>query len=144
MTKVELLPRDAPCIMRNLLSRMFTAVLLLRSSMFITALSEHLNQLSLGPPLYGGIAHCENINAQSGLKTRLPAIIRQHFACTSCSLAPRTPDPKLERSMVIKVTQNPTLPWGERGVEKKYDGKAKQRFSIKNVFVTQKGHWNTL
>ena len=84
---------------------------------FITALSEHLNQLSPGPPLCGGVAHFENINAKSGSKTRLPAIIRQHFACISRSPGPRTPDPKLERSMVIKVTQTPTLGRGA-GVEK--------------------------
>ena len=115
MTKVEVLPRDAPCFMRSLLSRMFTVVLLLRSSMFITSLSEHLNQLSPGPPLCGGVAHYENINATSGSKTRLTAKIRQHFACISRSPDPRTPDPKLEWSMLIKVMQDPTLGWGSGG-----------------------------
>ena len=36
----------------------------------IMALSEHLDQLSRGPPLYGGAALDVNINASSGLKTR--------------------------------------------------------------------------
>ena len=69
----------------------------------------------IGPPLCGGVAHYENINATSGSKTRLTAIIRQHVACISRSRDPRTPDPKLERSMVIKVIQNPTLGRGSGG-----------------------------
>ena len=81
----------------------------------IMALSEHLDQLSRGPPLYGGAALDVNINASSGLKTRLTAIIKQHFACISRSLGPRAPDPKLERLMVIKVIQNPTLGRGSGG-----------------------------
>ena len=85
----------------------------------IMALSEHLDQLSRGPPLYGGAALDVNINASSGLKTRLTAIIKQHFACISRSLGPRAPDPKLERSSVIKVSRNPTLLLGGAGGIKK-------------------------
>lgn len=104
----------------------------------IMALSEHLDQLSRGPPLYGGAALDVNINASSGLKTRLTAIIKQHFACISRSLGPRAPDPKLERSSVIKVSRNPTLLLGGAGgIKKNYDGDSKRSFSAMHVCVTQ-------
>ena len=40
---------------------------------FIAALSDSLSQLSRGPLPSGGFTNNENINATSGLKTRLPA-----------------------------------------------------------------------